>query len=136
MPRSRHLDQALGTSKRSIWVATGAIVVVGAILLIWFVSPAERTRRAEVARLEIGDPVARVEGILGPPAARCEGDDLAHLAGSFPPGWPQPSIETTVQALAAATDERWIYPLDEDASATCAPVREGTEVGLDAEGRV
>src|SRR5690606_37683610 len=96
----------------------------------------ERTRRAEVERLEIGDPVARVEGILGPPAARCEGDDLAHLAGSFPPGWPQPSIETTVQALAAATDERWIYPLDEDASATCAPVREGTEVGLDAEGRV
>lgn len=136
LARNRNLDEALGASKRSIWIATGVILLLGAVLLLWLVSPTERSRRAEVERLELGDPMGRVAGILGPPGTRCSGRDLAHLAGSFPPGWTAPSIETTLQALGEETGERWIYPLDEDDEAGCGPADGQTEVGLDGAGRL
>lgn len=135
--RNRNLDEALGgSSKRSIWIATGVILLVGAVLLIWLVSPAERSRRADVERLTVGDAAGRVTTVLGPPAARCPGGDLDHLAGSFPPGWPTPSIQTTLQTLAEETNERWVYPLDDDAEASCAPAEDQTEIGLDGARRV
>ena len=136
MPRNRTLDRALGTSKRSIWIATGAIFVLGALLLIWFFSPSERGRRSDMDDLALGDPMERVASVLGPPAARCPSGSLAHLAGSFPPGWPAPSVETTLQALAEETGDRWVYPLDDNDAAGCTPVDGQTEIGLDTEGRL
>ena len=112
------------------------ILALGAILLLWLASPSERGRRSDMDDLAFGDPTERVASVLGPPAARCAGDDLAHLSGSFPPGWPTPSVETTLQALGEETGERWIYPLDDDDPAGCAPVDGQTELGLDAEGRL
>jgi hypothetical protein len=112
------------------------ILLLGAILLVWLVSPSERSRRSDMASLELGEPMGRVAGVLGPPAARCPGRNLSHLDESFPPGWPAPSIETTLQALGEETGERWIYPLDDDDPADCSPADGQTELGLDAEGRL
>ncbi|HEX6069198.1 MAG TPA: hypothetical protein VFZ18_05225 [Longimicrobiaceae bacterium] len=136
MPRNRRLDQALGTSKRSVRIATGLIVAVGAVILFWFFSPGERTRRDLVGRLETGDLSSRVTAVLGPPGARCPAGDLSHLRESFPPGWPAASLETALQTLAGETAERWVYPLDDDDPAQCAGENGTTEIGIDAEGRI
>jgi hypothetical protein len=136
LPRNRRLDDALGTSKRSVWIATGLILLAGAVLLFWFFSPGERSRRDRVGRLELGDPSARVAAVLGEPPARCPAGDLSHLRESFPPGWPAASLETALQTLAGETSERWVYPLDDDDTASCGGRRGTTEIGLDAEGRI
>jgi hypothetical protein len=134
LPRNRRLDDALGSSKRSIWIATGFILLIGAVLLVWLMSPTERSRRGEVGRLQLGDSQARVTEILGPPGARCQTGDLSHLSQSFPPGWPPPSVETTLQTLGEETASRWIYPLDPDDPAECTPADGQTEIGIDAGG--
>lgn len=87
-------------------------------------------------RLNPGDPLERVTELLGEPGARCSAGDLSHLAESFPPGWPAASVETTLQTLGTETRERWIYPLDPDDEAPCAPTNEQTELGIAADGRL
>ena len=136
MPRNRRLDDALGTSKRSVWIATGLIVLGGVVLLFWFFSPGEQSRRDRVGRLEQGDASARVAAVLGEPPARCPAGDLAHLRESFPPGWPAASRATALQTLAAETSERWVYPLDDDEPAGCAGEAGTSEIGIDAGGRI
>src|SRR5690606_25052031 len=102
----------------------------------WLASPTERSRRGQVDRLELGDLAARVAEVLGPPGARCSAGDLSYLSDSFPPGWPTPAVETTLQALSQETGDLWIYPLDPDDEATCAPAEGRTELGFDAAGRL
>ena len=136
MPRNRTLDRALGTSKRSIWIATGFILLIGMVLLFWLFSPTELNRRERVDRLAPGDHMGRVAQVLGPPGARCAAGDLSRFAGSFPPGWPSAAVETTLQALEQETADRWVYPLDEDEAVSCTPTEGWTEIGLDAEGSV
>lgn len=106
------------------------------LLLVWFISPGERTRRERVERLQLGDGEPRVTALLGAAAARCPAGTLAHLRDSFPPGWPGASLETALQGLAAGTSERLIFPLEAEDGAGCEPRDGNTEIGLDAEGRV
>jgi hypothetical protein len=136
LPRNRRLDQALGTSKRSIWIATGFIVVLGAVLLFWLFSPTEQSRRDRVGRLAPGDSASRVTALLGAPAARCPAGSLGHLRESFPPGWPAASAETTLQELAAETTDRWVYPLDDERPGDCEGEEGQTELGFDGDGRL
>lgn len=136
MPRRHNLERALGTSRRSIWIATGLILLIGVALLLWLFSPAEQSRREQVERLQVGDHMGRVAGVLGPPGARCPVGDMTRYADSFPPGWTAAAIETTLQALEEETDERWVYGLGEDEPVTCDPAPGRTEIGLDRGGRV
>ena len=133
--RTRRIDNALQTQKRAMWTATALVLLVGVLVLVWVVSPAERRRRGAMDGLDVGDPASRLVQLLGEPAARCPAGDLAQLRGAFPPGWPGASVESALGTLAAATAERWVYPIGRGSS-DCAPLDGRTEVGVDAERRV
>jgi hypothetical protein len=112
------------------------VVLVGALVLIWVVSPTERKRRDLVERLEPGDSTSRVEELLGSAGTRCPVGSLAHLERSFPPGWPGASTQTAIQALARRTTERWVYPLSSRHRSECSPVDGVTELGVGGDGRI
>lgn len=136
MPRNRRLDAALGASRRSIWIATGAILLLGVLLVVWLISPAERERREVMSRLNPGDHMGRVADLLGPPSARCPTSSLAHFARNFPPGWSDSAVGTTLHELERETADRWVYSLDPSEPAGCDPAEGRTEIGLDATGRI
>jgi hypothetical protein len=135
MPRNRVLDRALGPRTRTSTLSTLAVLVIGAVLVVWVFSPGERERREVVSRIEIGDDAERVESLLGP-AASCPTDSLEHLKGAFPNDQPPASVEAAVAGLSARTASRWVYPLDRDDEVDCAGAPDQTEIGFDAERRV
>lgn len=135
-PRNRRLDEALQTPKRGIWIATGIIVVLGILVLVWAVSPTERRRRSVMGDLELNDPASRVTELMGAPGARCPGSSVAHLARSFPPGWPASATEAALQEMGEETRERWVYPISLRRTASCAPRDGQTEIGVGRDGRV
>jgi hypothetical protein len=126
----------LQESKRGVWRATAAIIVVGLLALVWAVSPTERKRREVVERLEVGDSVARVEELLGRGAVHCPVGSLQHLEKSFPAGWPASSIQSALQAISRRTRERWVYPLSSRHRPSCTPADGVTEIGVGADGRL
>jgi hypothetical protein len=112
------------------------VVLVGALALIWVVSPTERKRRDLVERLEPGDSTPRVEELLGSAGTQCPVGTLAHLEKSFPTGWPGASTQTAIQALARRTAQRWVYPLSSRHHAGCTPADGVTELGVGSDGRI
>lgn len=136
MARNHRVDRALDTPKRGIWIATGLVLLVGVITIVWVVSPTERGRRRVMDELELGDSTSRVVVYLGEAPARCPGSALSHLQPSFPPGWPAASVAAALQALEARTRERWVYPLSTGATAGCQPRDGQTEIGVSPDGTV
>lgn len=134
--RNRHLDRALGTQSRGIWIATGVILLAGLVALVWLTSPGERRQRELVERLELGDPSSRAVALLGEAPARCPASSLDHLRNSFPPGWPDIAADRALEALRTRTAERWVYPLSPRRVAGCDPVEEQTEIGIEADGTI
>jgi cbb3-type cytochrome oxidase subunit 3 len=135
MPRNRALDRALGPRSRTSTLSTLAIVLMGAVVVVWVFSPGERERREVVSRIELGDEAQRVESLLGPPA-RCPIGSLEHLKGAFPGDQPPAAVEAAMAGLSARTAFRWVYPLDRDDQVECAGAPDQTEIGFDAEQRV
>lgn len=136
MPRSRRLEEALGTSTRSIWIATGFVLLVGAVLLVWLASPSERDRRERVSRLHPGDDAEQVIVVLGDPRVRCRNSGVDRFANSFPPGWPPAAVATTLETLERETTERWVYPVDPAGPARCDGNAPATEIGFDGNDRI
>ena len=135
MARSLRIERALGHRHRGVGIVTAVIVLAGlAVLAVALLSP-DRRRVRRVQQLEVGDTIARVTELLGPPARVCPVGTLEHLRGRFPSGWPPPAVEGALGRMRSETAERWIYPI-EDGPASCAPRERTTEIGVDQTGRV
>lgn len=135
MPRSHTIDRALPAQSRLSRIITVAILVLGAVVLIWVFSPGERERREVMERIDFGDEADRVSALLGEPTD-CPVGSLDHLRPSFPEGWPQPAVEGALERMTAETTARWVYPLDDRDAGRCGGEDGQTEVGLDAERQV
>jgi hypothetical protein len=135
MPRSQIINRALPKQSRLSLIITIAILVLGAVVLIWVISPGERRRRELMERLDFGDPGTRVSALLGEPT-ECPIGTLDHLRGSFPEGWPPPAAEAALERLTAETTARWVYSLDAGDAGECGGADGQTEIGLDADSQV
>lgn len=135
MPRSRTMDRALSTQSRISLIVTVVILLLGAVVLIWVVSPGERQRRGVMERIDFGDEATRVSALLGEPT-ECPTGTLEHLRGTFPEGWPPAAVEGALGRMSTETTARWVYPLDEDDPGQCDGADGQTEIGLDAERQV
>ncbi len=121
-----------------IGMVTILILILGFILLFRVMGAGERERENRMAQVVYGTDAGRVAEYLGVEPTLCPADDLAHLATSFPEGWPAASVAVTLERLASETHERRVYPLaDADGEdVLCSAVEERTEVGVDADGAV
>jgi hypothetical protein len=111
------------------------VVLLGAVVLLWSISPGERRREQVMERIRVGDEVARVEELLGP-AQRCPVNGLAHLRTRFADEWPVAAVDVALQRLSRETAERWVYPVDARRPADCAGGEGNTEIGIGRDGRV
>ncbi len=136
MPRKRHLDYALKSSQRGIWIVTGLILIAGAVAIYLATTTGERGRLRLLNRIEVGDSVQRVTRVLGEPARTCTTGSLEHLRTQFPPGWSPAAIDRALQQLQEQTAQRLLFPLDERREVSCARPRRTTEIGLNLERRV
>jgi hypothetical protein len=135
MPRTSVIDRALHTSGKGPLIATIVIGVVGLLLLLWFVSPTERKRRAVMGELEIGADSSRVVRLLGAPV-RCSSATVARMRAGFPTDWPAPAVESVSGRLAQATAQRWVYAINRRKRLGCGAAEGHTEVGVGKDGRV
>ncbi|MBV9773904.1 MAG: hypothetical protein JO040_08135 [Gemmatimonadetes bacterium] len=114
---------------------TGAVLLVGLVLLVWALASPERRRARLASRLQIGDDTARVAQLFGPPGARCPGASLDHLRDRFPIGTPGPAMQQALDRMQSETAQRWVFPLG-GGPAGCVPGQGSTEVGVDRSGHV
>lgn len=133
--RAVAVDRALDTHGRGPWIATGVIIALGLLLLVWLISPTERKRRSVVEDLAIGTDSAVVLRELGEPV-RCAAGDMRHFRSAFPADWPRPVTELAAADLGARTAERWVYAINPRTRIPCDSDEEHTEIGIDSEGRV
>ena len=134
--RRHRMDRALRTRRRSIWLVTFAILLVGGgVLALALFSPARRWQRA-VGRLSVGISARQVERILGSPSVTCPPQALGHLDRSFPAGWPAGAVDWMREQMAAETRERWIYIRSETPALHCEVPAGATEIGIGGDGRV
>lgn len=115
---------------------TGAVLLVGLVLLVWALASPERRRARLAHRLHVGDDTAQAVRLFGEPGARCATGSLEHLRDRFPIGTPRPAVEQSLTRMQAETVQRWVFPLKKGSRAGCVPARGGTEVGVDRSGRV
>lgn len=124
------------TRQRGVRRATGLIVLLGLAVLAWVLMSPERRRERRVADLALATDSTGVRALLGAPGATCTAGSLEHLGRRFPTGTPPAAVEEALARLQPETAERWVYPLEEDASVGCLPPDGSTEVGFDRRGRV
>jgi hypothetical protein len=135
MARTRAVDRVLHKQGRGPWFATGAIAVLGVVLLLWFVSPTERKRRSTMSRVPIGADTAEVLRLLGQPV-RCPPKSTEQVRAAFPTDWPPRQVETAVSRMDFATRQRWVYPINLRGRVECDASERHTEIGIDESGRV
>lgn len=133
--RAVAVDRALDTHGRGPLIATGVIVALGLLVLVWLVSPTERKRRALVDGLAIGTDSTVVLRELGQPV-RCEPGDMENFRAGFPADWPRPVTELAMADIGAKTAERWVYAINLRDRLPCDSDEEHTEIGIGADGRV
>lgn len=133
--RAVSVDRALDTHGRGPLIATGVVVALGLIMLVWLVSPTERNRRTVVQELAIGTDSTVVLRELGEPV-RCPAGDMRSFSEAFPADWPRPVTELAVADLGARTAQRWVYAINLRKRLPCDSTEEHTEIGIDADGRV
>lgn len=132
--RSQRIDRALPIKSRGIWILTGAILV-GGLILLFFIGGDERRRDDALSRVEIGHRAEDVSATLGMDPTVCDVGTLAHLRESFPEGWPTASVDVALEALAAQTVERWVYPVSGGAT-DCGGGAAQTELGVGQDGAI
>ena len=134
-PYDRRVDRALHTHRGRSRLVSAAIIGAGVlvILLIYLFRDQGRERSAQSIR--VGDDSTSVAQRLGAGQQRCRGDDLAHLANTFPANTPRPTVEEALGSLNGRTTMRWVYG-SEGRPNPCRPRRGDTEVGFNNEGRV
>ena len=135
MARTRAVDRALHTHGRGPWVATGVIALLGVVLLLWFLSPTERRRRALMREVAIGADTAAVAGVLGAPT-RCPHRATEQIRRSFPEDWSARAVETALSRMQFGTRERWLYGINPRRPIGCDAAEGHTEVGIGVDGRV
>ena len=135
MPRTGVVDRVLHTHERGPWIATAVILIVGAVIFLWVVSPTEWKRRTMMRRLAIGDDSTAVVRVLGPPV-RCAPATIERVREGIPVDWPPPVAESAIAWVGEATRERWIYAIDLRERPPCDEEDGHTEIGIGADGRV
>jgi len=136
MARRAELDRALPVGSPGMWFLTVAIVVIGVlVVLLLSLGGGVRHRISAVEEIPIGVDTSRVLDALGAPGLRCGQGSLAHLAPSFPPGWPSAAVDVELAGLEAATVSRWLYPIA-DGEGTCEAGPRRTEIGVGERGEV
>lgn len=118
-----------------IWVVSMAILVLGALVVLYVISPGERERRDVLDRIAIGTPADSVQALLGEPH-ECPVASLQRLGTMLPTGWPTAAVRPAMERLTTETSAIWIYPVDEGDAGNCAGADDQTEIGFDADQRV
>lgn len=118
-----------------IWVVSMAILVLGALVVLYVISPGERERRDVLDGIELGDPADSVAALLGEPL-ECPTASLQRLGPMLPSGWPTAAAGPAMERLTTETSAVWIYPVDESDRGSCAGADDQTEIGFDMDGRV
>lgn len=116
-------------------IVSVAILLIGAVALVWVFSPGERQRKAALGRIEFGFPADSITALLGPPTD-CPVDSLEHLRGSFPEGWAPRTADAALQRMESETASRWVYPVDRRETGRCGGADGQTEIGFDASRQV
>lgn len=117
-----------------VWIATATILVVG-ILLLLSMNRADRGRLDAMGDVEVGQPAAGLDALLGIAHTACPVGELGHLRESFPQGWSPAAIDVALEQLHSQTLERWVYPVG-DAQPSCDGRSEQTEVGVGRDGSI
>ena len=135
MPRKRAVDRVLQTHGRGPWIASGVIALLGAVLLVWFLSPTERRRRSVMEDVAIGADTAEVVRLLGAPM-RCPPEAPEQVRTSFPEDWPPRAVETALSRMDFGTRQRWVYGVNLRRRLGCDTTEPHTEIGVGVDGRV
>ena len=113
----------------AVILGLGVLVVAGVFLF------RDRGRERAAGSVRVGDDSTSVAARMKAQPEHCPGNDLGHLANTFPANTPRPTVEETLGSLSGRTRTRWVYP-SESRSNPCRPRRGETEVGFSADGRV
>jgi hypothetical protein len=135
MARTRAIDRVLHSHGRGPWIASGVIAALGLVLLVWFISPTERKRRATMSDVAIGADTTVVVRLLGPPV-RCPPKATEEVRAAFPTDWPPRLVETALSRMDYATRQRWVYAVNLRERPGCNDRERHTEIGVGADGRV
>ena len=135
MARTRVVDRVLHTHGRGPWIASGVMVALGVILLIWLLSPSERKRRSVMESVAIGADTAEVLRVLGAPV-RCPPKATEVVRMSFPEDWPPRLVETALSRMDFGTRERWVYAINLRKRLGCNAEEPHTEIGVGVDGAV
>src|SRR5688572_4521499 len=110
MARTHAIDRVLNTHGRGPWIASGVMVALGVIVVVWLLSPSERKRREVMEGVAIGADTAEVLRVLGAPV-RCPPKATEQIRTSFPEDWPPRLVETALSRMDFGTRERWVYAI-------------------------
>jgi hypothetical protein len=112
------------------------IILVGVLVLLFALGRADRQRRIAIERIDLGTEAEMALRAIGQEPTRCPQAPLGHLAASFPEGWPTAAVDVALEQLETATHERWVVPMREGQSPSCAGQANQSEVGVDSAGAV
>ena len=135
MARTRAVDRVLNTHGRGPWIASGVMIALGIVLIVWFLSPSERRRRSVMEEVAIGADTAQVLRLLGDPV-RCPPKATETVRTSFPEDWPPRLVETALSRMDFGTRERWVYAIGLRKRLGCNASEPHTEIGIGVDGRV
>jgi hypothetical protein len=134
MTRNR-AERATRTPGRGPLIATAVVLVLGALVLLWAISPTERDRRAAMERIAMGADTAQVRQLLGEPV-RCSAGETERIRGFLPVDWPPRAADGVAERLRHDTAQRWVYAIDPRNRLPCVSDERRTEVGIDSTGHV
>jgi hypothetical protein len=129
-----HAERAIQTPGRGPLIATAVVLVLGALVLVWAISPTERGRRAAMERIAMGADSAQVRELLGEPV-RCLAE-TERIRGFLPVDWPPRAADGVAERLGHDTAQRWVYAINPRSRIPCASNERRSEVGIDSHGRV
>jgi hypothetical protein len=113
----------------AVILGLGVLIVAGVLLF------GDRGRERAAGSVRVGDDSTSVAARMKAQPEHCPGNDLGHLANTFPANTPRPTVEETLGSLSGRTRTRWVYP-KESRTNPCRPRSGETEVGFSADGRV
>jgi hypothetical protein len=132
--RRRDIDNAMRVTPKQIRLATAIVAGLGLLALAWaFFASGDWGRRAELRRVQPGDPAQVVTDRLGAAPADCPTGALEHLRTQFPEDFAPAAVDEAIERMRGATAHRWVYPTG--GSQTRCRARNGdTEFGISSDG--
>ena len=129
------MDRALQTHRGRSRAVSAAIIAVGLLAVLLIVLFRDGGRERSARSIRVGDDSTSVAQRMGKEYTRCAGNELGHLANTFPANTPRPTVEEMLAPLYGRTVTRWVYS-GGGRDNPCRPGRGDTEVGFNNEGRV